>query len=58
MGWLAELTGPRVSVVAAGVLSMCGVCLAVLVTRMVAARVAAREESAREQIVRGAAAAA
>ncbi|MGW5262708.1 MFS transporter [Microbispora sp. NPDC004025] len=58
VGWLAELAGPRVSVVAAGVLSMCGVFLAVLVTRMVAARVARKEESAREQIVRGAAAAA
>ncbi|TLP57146.1 MFS transporter [Microbispora triticiradicis] len=58
VGWLAEVTGPRLAVAAAGALSMCGVCLAVLVTRMVAARVQRGEESTREQIVRGAAAAA
>ncbi|MEW9532502.1 MFS transporter [Microbispora sp. NPDC049125] len=56
VGWLSELAGPRVAVVAAGVLSMAGVGLAVLVTRLVAAKRAAAEESAREQIVRGAAA--
>ncbi|WP_169948442.1 MFS transporter [Microbispora sp. H11081] len=56
VGWLAEQAGPRVSVVVAGVLSICGVFLAVLVTRMVAARKARRQESACEQIVRGAAA--
>ncbi|WP_433219756.1 MFS transporter [Microtetraspora malaysiensis] len=38
VGWLAEAAGPRVSVVAAGVLSLVGVGLAVLVTRIVAAR--------------------
>ncbi|MBP2705588.1 MFS transporter [Microbispora sp. RL4-1S] len=46
VGWLAELAGPRIAVVAAGTLSMVGVALAVLVTRLVAVRVAARTADA------------
>ncbi|MCC5577403.1 MFS transporter [Microtetraspora sp. AC03309] len=49
VGWLAEMAGPRVSVVVAGVLSVLGVGLAVLVTRIVAART--RPEKALEGAV-------
>ncbi|MEZ0075204.1 MFS transporter [Planotetraspora sp. GP83] len=64
VGWLSELAGPRVAVMTAGGLSVVGVGLAVLVTRIVAARTgvpaeqAQGEQSAHEQVVRGAAAAA
>ncbi|WP_084518130.1 MFS transporter [Microtetraspora niveoalba] len=43
VGWLAEAAGPRVSVVVAGVLSLVGVGAAVLVTRIVAARMRPEE---------------
>lgn len=63
VGWLAELAGPRAAVATAGVLTMIGVGLAVLMTRAITARVASRDrraegQSRNESIVRGPAAAA
>lgn len=46
VGWLAELSGPRVAIVIAGVLTTAGVGLAVLVSKLVAARTAASDEAA------------
>jgi MFS family permease len=57
VGWLAESAGPRVAVVIAGALSVVGVGLAALLTRVVAARAAAGEQSVSEQVVPGAVAA-
>nr|WP_245653103.1 MFS transporter [Herbidospora sakaeratensis] len=38
IGWIAELAGPRVGIMVSGLLSLTGVALAVLITRLVAAR--------------------
>ncbi|GII29245.1 MFS transporter [Planotetraspora mira] len=57
VGWLAESAGPRVAVVIAGALSVVGVGLAALLTKVVAARAAAGEQSVSEQVVPGAVAA-
>ncbi len=38
IGWIAEMAGPRVGILVSGVLSLTGVALALLVTKMVAAR--------------------
>jgi MFS family permease len=54
VGWLAESAGPRVAVMTAGALSVVGVGLAALLTKVVAARTAPGEQSAREQVVPGA----
>ncbi|GII58474.1 MFS transporter [Planotetraspora thailandica] len=58
VGWLAESAGPRVAVITTGLLSVAGAGLAVLLTRAIAAKASAGEQSAREQVVRGAATAA
>ncbi|GAA4599366.1 MFS transporter [Planotetraspora phitsanulokensis] len=50
VGWLSESAGPRAAVVTAGMLSVVGTGLAVLLTRVVAARMAAGEQSAREVV--------
>ncbi|MBO3748922.1 MFS transporter [Streptosporangiaceae bacterium NEAU-GS5] len=42
VGWLAELGGPRLAVVVAGTLTMVGVCTALLITRFLARRAAAK----------------